>query len=241
MISSISGTSSLTSMLQIRQNMFSKIDTNGDGKHDASELAQMVANGPTGGATVEDILSQFDSDGDGAISEAEFNAANPDQTTTETTQAMSTSDFIAQMFTQFDTNSDGTIDSSELEQVAAMGPEDGSSASELLSQLDTDGNGSISETEFANGPWANNGTQGPPPPPPPSQAQDSSQTSETQDSSETDSLFSYLDTDGDGSISQTEFDTVMSQMMTALSAYQSTSTSYIDNLAQSMLSSALYA
>ena len=72
MISSISGLSSLTQsyMAQMRQQMFSKIDTNGDGKHDKDELAEMVANGPKGGPSVDDILSKFDSDGDGAISEA---------------------------------------------------------------------------------------------------------------------------------------------------------------------------
>lgn len=76
MIASIGGSSSLSqvSMAEMRQRMFSKIDTNSDGKHDKDELAQMVAQGPQGGPSVNDILSKFDTDGDGSISESEFSA-----------------------------------------------------------------------------------------------------------------------------------------------------------------------
>lgn len=76
MIASIGGSSSLgqVSMAEMRQRMFSKIDTNSDGKHDKDELAQMVAQGPQGGPSVNDILSKFDTDGDGSISESEFSA-----------------------------------------------------------------------------------------------------------------------------------------------------------------------
>ena len=52
----------------MQQHMFSKIDANGDGKQDKDELAEMVAKGPQGGPSVDDILSKLDSDGDGAPS-----------------------------------------------------------------------------------------------------------------------------------------------------------------------------
>ncbi len=208
MISSISSMNSMTSMIQMRQQMFSKIDTNGDGKHDADELSAMVANGPQGGPSAEDILAQFDADGDGAISESEFNTAQPGPPGgLSGAGAMSTEDLIAQMFAQADENEDGVIDEDELAQIAAMGPEGGPSAEELLSQLDTDGDGTISETEFAEGPWANQHVQGPPPPPPP-----------PEEGAETESIFSQLDTDGDGTISESEFDTAMNSIETFFSS-----------------------
>jgi len=79
MISSISGFSSLnqSNMIQMRQQMFSRIDTNGDGKHDKDELAAMAANGPQGAPGVDEILEKFDTDGDGAVSKAEFEAGQP--------------------------------------------------------------------------------------------------------------------------------------------------------------------
>ncbi len=165
MISSISSMNSMTSMMQMRQQMFSRIDTNGDGKHDADELSAMVANGSQGGPGVEDILAEFDTDGDGSISESEFNAAQPGPPGAMSgANAMSTEDLIAQMFTQADENEDGVINEDELSQIVAMGPEDGPGAEKLLSQLDTNDDGTISETEFAEGPWANQQVQGPPPP-----------------------------------------------------------------------------
>lgn len=201
MISSISSMNSMTSMMQMRQQMFSKIDTNGDGKHDADELSAMVANGPQGGPGVEDILAQFDTDGDGSISESEFNTAPQGPPGGPSgAGAMSTEDLVAQMFAQADENEDGVIDEDELAQIAAMGPEDGPSAEELLSRLDTDGDGTISETEFAEGPWAEQHVQGPPPPPPP------------EEGNGIGSIFSQLDTDGDGTISEDEFDTAMASV-----------------------------
>jgi len=50
MISSIGSSNGLyrTAMTQMREQMFNRIDTNGDGKHDKDELAEMVANRPAG-------------------------------------------------------------------------------------------------------------------------------------------------------------------------------------------------
>jgi len=233
MISSISSMNSgLTSMVQMRQQMFNKIDTNGDGKHDADELAQMAANVPHGGPGVEDILGQFDTDGDGSISESEFNAAGPGGSAPMGgARAMSTADFIKEMFGQIDENEDGTIDTDELEQMAAMGPQGGPTAEELLAALDTDGDGSVSEAEFSEGAGANQQVQGPPPPPPPPK----------QDESGTESIFSFLDTDGDGTISETEFDTAMSQIDNFIASSSSQESVDTMNGVMQMLGSALNA
>jgi Ca2+-binding EF-hand superfamily protein len=162
MISSISGLSSLTQsyMAQMRQQMFSKIDTNGDGKHDKDELAQMVANGPQGGPSVDDILSKFDTDGDGTISESEFEAASPPEQQMQAAGfppmmggmgGMSSADFLEQMFSNVDTNGDGVHDEDELAAMVANGPQGGPSVDEILEKFDTDGDGAISKAEFEAG------------------------------------------------------------------------------------------
>lgn len=84
MISSVSSSSvSMTDLLkQMRQKMFEETDTNSDGSVDATELAAQLEKGQaaqgTGqakqGPTAAQMLSDFDSDGDGKISSTEFDA-----------------------------------------------------------------------------------------------------------------------------------------------------------------------
>ncbi|OPY77401.1 MAG: transaldolase/EF-hand domain-containing protein [Syntrophorhabdus sp. PtaU1.Bin058] len=207
MISAISGSASYNQYYQVQmrqqmsdqQQMFSSIDTNGDGKLDTDELAKMVSMGPKDGPSAEDILNSSDTDGDGYVSESEFEAAAkngpkmqgpPPPPMTGGAGNMSSEDFV-EMFNQLDTDGDGTIDADELSQMVAMGPEDGPSAEELLNQLDTDEDGTISESEFMSGLQANQQAQRP------------------QGGSDIDKMFSSLDTDGDGTISKNEFETAM--------------------------------
>jgi Ca2+-binding EF-hand superfamily protein len=197
MISSIGSSHSMYSMTQMRQQMFAKIDTNGDGKHDKDELAAMVANGPTGAPSVDDILSKFDTDGDGAVSESELNAGQ-DQNQAQGAGGpppppmgnTSSTDFIKQLFSKSDTNGDGILSSDELSSMVANGPAGGPSADELLSKLDTDGDGSISENEFIAGA--------------PGQKAEG-----TTGTSKNDNLFSSLDTNEDGVVSKAEFEAAM--------------------------------
>jgi len=160
MISSISGFSSLnqSNMIQMRQQMFSRIDTNGDGKHDKDELAAMAANGPQGAPGVDEILEKFDTDGDGAISKAEFEAAAPQEQPMQGPPpmmggmgGMSSADFMEQMFSSIDTNGDGVHDKDELAALAANGPQGAPGVDEILEKFDTDGDGAISKAEFEAG------------------------------------------------------------------------------------------
>lgn len=197
MIGSVGTTNSVSQfqMAEMRQRMFSKIDTNGDGKHDKDELAAMAANGTQGGLSVDEILGKYDTDGDGSISEAEFQEgtgaepAGPPPLPPLATNSTSTADFIQQLFKKNDTDSDGEVDADELAQMVANGPEGGPSAEALLSELDSDGNGSISQTEFEAAPKHSQQAQGPMGPPP-----------------GTDDVFSNLDADGDGTLSKAEFE-----------------------------------
>ncbi|WP_052711590.1 EF-hand domain-containing protein [Elstera litoralis] len=115
-----------------------------------------------------------------------------------------------QIFQRADTNGDGKVDASELENdLKSNAPTDapqgvsGSAptSAEILSQLDSDGDGSLSEEEFAKAS---------PPPPPPGGKFDSS-TASTLLSAQEDAtnallkLFEKSDANGDGEVTEDEF------------------------------------
>ncbi len=112
-----------------------------------------------------------------------------------------------------------------------MGPKGGPGAEELIVELDTDGDGSVSEAEFSESARPNQHVQGPPPPPPPP----------AQDEDGTESIFSLLDTDEDGTISETEFDTAMNQTDDFIASSSSRESVDTMNGVMQMLSSALNA
>ena len=72
-IGSSSGTDSASiakMMAEMRKNMIAKLDKNGDGKLDATELADVT---DKTGMKVDDLLNQFDEDNDGVLSKTEAN------------------------------------------------------------------------------------------------------------------------------------------------------------------------
>jgi hypothetical protein len=94
MISSIGSSNSLAAMQSMAatkgtarpappdpQEMFSKLDTDGDGKVSLEELKAMSESMPAHGngeaPSAENILSGLDTDGDGTVSFAEFEAGRP--------------------------------------------------------------------------------------------------------------------------------------------------------------------
>ena len=201
MVNSISSSSSLSQILQaeMRQRMFSKIDANGDGKIGKDELTQMVAKGPQGGPSVDDIMSKLDTNGDGSISQSEFAAGDKANGQMQGGPPpmmagmgnMSSADFVKQLFSDADTNGDGKITKDELTQLMANAPKGGSSVDDIMSKLDTNGDGTISQSELLAASQADQQTQG------------------LQGGSGADNLFSALDTNGDGSISKSEFEASM--------------------------------
>jgi Ca2+-binding EF-hand superfamily protein len=155
MISSISGSSSLIQsyMMQIRQQMFNKIDTDGDGKHSKEEISAMLANGPQGGPGVDEIFSRADTDGDGYISQTEFEADSPPDRQMQGSgfggmASVSSAEFLQQMFNKIDTDGDGKHSKEEISAMLANGPQGGPGVDEIFSRADTDGDGYISQTEF---------------------------------------------------------------------------------------------
>ena len=161
--------------------MFSKIDTNGDGTVSSDELATFKAQGPEGGPTTEEMLSQLDTDGSGDVSQSEFTSGMEQMRQNRRTEEESSSDKDTEMFSKIDTNGDGTVSSDELAAFKAQGPEGGPTTEEMLSQLDTDGSGDVSQSEFTSGmeSMRANAPQGPPPGGPPPDASASSTASST--------------------------------------------------------------
>jgi Ca2+-binding EF-hand superfamily protein len=201
MVGSISSSSSLSQIAQaeMRQRMFNKIDANGDGKIGKDELTQMVAKGPQGGPSVDDIMSKLDTDGDSSISQSEFAAGDkangqppegPPRMASGTGN-ISSADFVKQLLSDADTDSDGKISKDELSQVMANASGGGSSVDDIMSDLDTNGDGFISESELL------------------AASQADQQAQSLQGESSVDDLFSALDTNGDGFISKSEFEASM--------------------------------
>jgi Ca2+-binding EF-hand superfamily protein len=136
------------------------------------------------------------------------------------------------MFSNADANSDGKISKDEMTKVVANMPQGGPSVDDIFSKLDTDGDGSITQSEFAAGDKAHGQPHGGPPPMMAgmrnmssadflkqlfSDADTNGDGKITKDEltqvmantpeggSSVDDIISKLDTDGDGSISQSEF------------------------------------
>lgn len=117
----------------------------------------------------------------------------------------------ADFFSRIDTNSDGQVSADELKsdfethiKKAAASTTDSSTPSapdyaQMISDGDTDGDGTLSEVEFTTAMQARR--QMPPPPPP----EDSASTEEsTSEESSIEDAISTLDTDGDGKLSAAE-------------------------------------
>lgn len=132
-----------TDKTALQENLFSKLDVDGNGSIDATELSSFMsyAASASGAASATDSSALFgtlDADGDGAISQTEM--------------ADGAKSLFDELRTQLLSGSDDT------EEAAPPEPPD---ATAMFAQIDANGDGSIDQSEL--------GTffeQGPPPPPP---------------------------------------------------------------------------
>ena len=141
------------------EEMFAKMDSNGDEYVDRAEFSsfhQQMA-GKTGDASrLEEMFSQIDTDGDGKISKAEdsaFLASMKDRPAPPPMGQTFGEDPLTEIFSAMDTNSDGAVDKAELDSYLLKmtnQAESENSSDELFGKIDSDGDGQISKSENDN-------------------------------------------------------------------------------------------
>ena len=175
------------------EQMFQKIDSDGSGGVDATELQTVLSkvaekSGVSSGVDAQELLTQSDANSDGHLSSDELEQAmqtlRPPTSTMEFAQSRHMGRSAGQgddLFGKVDADSSGGLSETELQSLmdkmgTAGGAEEAPSASDRLAALDTDGNGELSESEFeagrpqggpqgmAGGPQGMEGPQGMPPP-----------------------------------------------------------------------------
>ena len=159
MVSSIGGFGQFdaSTISQMRQNFFNKIDQNSDGSISKDEFVNSLQG--MNGVNANDMFSKIDTTGDGSISKDEMNAAmdkmdeqmkkNPPPPppmggsgTDNTTSATSDETKSNKIFDSLDTNKDGYISITEL-----MAASDEKTANKIMAEVDTNKDGKISKDE----------------------------------------------------------------------------------------------
>jgi Ca2+-binding EF-hand superfamily protein len=153
MVSRISSSDSFStaSLSEMRQKMFNKIDTNGDGSIDKTEMSALLQQNTSQDTSslIDKIFSTQDTDQNGLISLIESNS-----TMEKLGQEMKQGGGISavsgmppspdKVFDTADTDKDGFVSKDEL--AAVMG-QNGNNIDKLFSKIDIDGDGLISRTE----------------------------------------------------------------------------------------------
>jgi Ca2+-binding EF-hand superfamily protein len=158
-IQSLSGLSAAAAA-QRQQDMFKRLDTDGDGKITEKELKSGIPENGKGPSAAE-ILKQIDTNKDGSIDKGENDAfmtkmeksGRPPKPPRgggpkgpPPSGGAASSNTAAQIFDELDTNKDGKVSMTEL--LAAMGKvKDDADVKELFNKVDTNGDGLIDKDE----------------------------------------------------------------------------------------------
>jgi len=222
-ISGVSGSSNAWAALNTQRSqhqakMFAKVDTDGSGGVDQTELGSMLSDiSEKTGVSLGDakeLFSQMDSNSDGSLSSDELDTGMqalmpPPPSTMEFAQSRSmggSGGSQDDLFAKVDTDGDGAVSQDELKVLTDKIEEDtGQDLSEDFAKLDTDGDGALSQTEFesgrpqppqggqaAQGPEGAGGPRGPGGP------------GGAQGASSSDTTYDALDTNQDGVVSEVE-------------------------------------
>jgi Ca2+-binding EF-hand superfamily protein len=150
---------------QFQQNLFNQIDLNGDGSVSKSELEQAVTKAGGGIQAADALYSALDPANSGGFGAQQFGQAFPGSGISHQMQAQmigyqaqgwpGTSSTQAggqlaqNLFSQIDSNGDGSISKSELEQAVTKSGGTKEGADALYAKLDPNGTGSVSQQQFS--------------------------------------------------------------------------------------------
>ena len=219
-ISGVSGSSNAWAALNTQRSqhqakMLAKVDADGSGGVDQTELGSMLSKiSEKTGASVGDakeLFTQMDSNSDGSLSSDELDAGMqalmpPPPSTMEFAQSRGmggSGGSQDDLFAKVDTDGDGSVSQDELQVLTDKIKEDtGQDVSQDFAKLDTDGDGQLSQTEFEAGrpqpPEGSQGAQGPGGPRGPGGP------GGAQGASSSDTTYDALDTNQDGTVSEVE-------------------------------------
>ena len=152
---------------QFQQNLFNQIDTNGDGSVSKTELEQAVTKAGGGTQAADALYSVLDPNNSGGFSEQQLAQVLPGSGFSSQMQAQMIGyqaqgwpgassaqpggQLAQNLFSQIDSNGDGSISQSELEQAVTNAGGTKAAADAFYAKLDPNGTGSVSEQQFAQG------------------------------------------------------------------------------------------
>jgi Ca2+-binding EF-hand superfamily protein len=155
----------LSAIQQLQQILFNQIDLNGDGSVSKTELEQSVGN--AGGTTqaADALYSVLDPNNSGGFGEQQLAQVLPGSAFSDQVQGQLIGyqaqgwpcacgtppggQLARSLFAQIDSNGDGSITQSELEQAVTNAGGSKDAADALYAKLDPNGTGSVSEQQFA--------------------------------------------------------------------------------------------
>ena len=205
------------------QQLLSKIDADGSGGVDSTELQGLLdkvakKTGVSSDTSAADLLTKFDANSDGNLNADELGKTMqsfmPAPSTMDFVQSRSSADSTSEatngtgddLFGTVDSDGDGAVSKTELQALleamsGGTASQTGVSSDDAFAALDTDGDGSLTQTEFDAGrpPEGSAPPAGGMPPPPGG----SRGAGGTQDASAT-TTYDALDTNEDGVVSLTE-------------------------------------
>lgn len=222
-ISGVSGSSNAWAALNTQRSqhqakMFAKVDADGSGGVDQTELGTLLSDiSEKTGASVGDakeLFTQMDSNSDGSLSSDELDAGMqalipPPPSTMEFAQSRGmggSGGSQDDLFAKVDTDGDGSVSKDELQVLTDKIKEDtGQDVSEDFAKLDTDSDGQLSQTEFEAGrPQPPEGSQGAQGPGGPGGARGPGGPGGAQGAASSDTTYDALDTNQDGTVSEVE-------------------------------------